>query len=115
MHFSSPIHFGAGNITDDLVAVTDAGVTLLAAAAPATGGAKRARVILQNLGDKKVFVRLGAAASNTGANGEYVLKAGTAAGDGTGGTLDLTGIQAAIYGACITEETANVSVTVFNY
>ena len=99
----------ASDVTQARVAVNGANVTLLAAAA---ADVKYRTIMLQNLGTEEVFVRLGTGASDTGANGEFVLKAGAAADDGTGGVYTVDGyiglVTAASGGA------TNVSVTVLN-
>ena len=99
----------ASDVTQARVAVNGANVTLLAAAASTV---KYRTVMLQNLGTEVVFVRLASGASTTGANGEFVLKAGDAADDGTGGVYTIDGYIGLITGA--STGATNVSVTVLN-
>lgn len=99
----------ASDVTQARVAVNGNDVTLLAAAASTV---KYRTVMLQNLGTEVVFVRLGTGADNTGANGEFALKAGDAADDGTGGVYTIDGYIGLITGA--STGATNVSVTVLN-
>lgn len=99
----------ASDVTQARVAVNGNDDTLLAAAA---SDVKYRTVMLQNLGTEVVFVRLGTGADNTGANGEFALKAGDAADDGTGGVYTIDGYIGAITGA--STGATNVSVTVLN-
>jgi hypothetical protein len=101
--------FTASNVTQSRVAVNGDNDTLVAAAASTV---KYREIQLQNLGTEEVFVRLGTGAANTGANGEFVLKAGTAADDGTGGTYTVTGYIGLLTGA--STGATNVSVTVID-
>lgn len=91
------------------VAVNGNNVTLRAAAASTV---KYRTIMLQNLGTVPVFVHLGTGANNAGSNGEFVLKAGDAADDGTGGVYTIDGYIGLITGA--STGATNVSVTVLN-
>ena len=99
----------ASDVGHARVAVNGNNVTLRAAAASTV---KYRTIMLQNLGTVPVFVHLGTGANNTGSNGEFVLKAGTAADDGTGGVYTIDGYIGLITGA--STAATNVSVTVLN-
>jgi hypothetical protein len=103
-----PVFFGAGQVTQTLVSVTDASTALLAALDRSAG--KRVRVTIQNRENAVVFVRVGTTAT-AGTGGEYVLKADTADNAGNGGTLELPGCQCAV-NAIVSTGTANVAVMV---
>lgn len=75
----------------------------------ATTNSARHAISLQNLSTAVVFCGKAATITSAPANLTAALKAGTAANDGTGGTLGLTNYGGAIY-CIVAAGTANVAV-----
>lgn len=76
------------NVTQTAVTVNGNDVTVVAGAAP---GVLYREIVIQNRGIYPVFIRYGAGADSTAANGELVLAGGYLPDDGTGGTLNVDG------------------------
>lgn len=85
------------------------GTSAIILAAPAAGTTRKF-VTIQNVGANPCAIRTAATASSTAANGEWILKGGTAVLDGTGGFITLDGYSGALYGAT-TAATTNLSVS----
>ena len=102
-----PLLYGAGQVVDTAVSVTDASTSVAAALDISAG--KRYRFTIQNVGDAPCAIRVGATAA-FGTNGELILAGGSAAADGLGGVLELPGCQAAVNAICDTSGTTTLAV-----
>ena len=94
-------------ITQVQKAMTTASAIILAAPA---AGTTRKFVTIQNVGVNPCAIRTAASASSTAANGEWILRGGTALLDGTGGFITLDNYAGVLYGAT-TAATTNLSVS----